>query len=44
MLKGDEFNGDGLSNAAARFFHILQAKQQQKCEKRGRPRLTERRR
>ena len=27
LWKGDEFNGDALSNAVADFFHILQAKE-----------------
>ena len=39
ILKADEFNGNALSNAVAIFFHIPQAKKQQKCEKIGQPGL-----
>ena len=43
LLKGDEFNNYALSKTVAHIFYILQAKQKQKSEKGGRPRLTERR-
>ena len=44
LLKGDEFNGDALSNEVARFFCILVIVLLVECEKSGRQRLTERRR
>ena len=34
-LKANEFNGISLSNVIVSFFHILQAKHSQKCEKAG---------
>ena len=44
VLKGDEFNGDTLSNAVATFFHIFAIVLLVECGKSCGPRLTERHR
>ena len=43
-LKGDEFNGDALSNTVAHFFHIFVIVLLVECEKSWQPRLADRRR
>ena len=43
-LKGDEFNGDALSNVVASFFHNFVIVLLVECEKSWQPRLTDCRR